>query len=468
MQRTPANSFARLDEARIVTTPRSVMACELEGILPESLLSTSPRRAHAVPGSIDDIKRKLEYEANERERRKLIEIAKARWQAVCANRMGSAGRTKARPPEKPKPSHSARHTNRDAKAPAEDVDSSEKNKKSGQPHLFALEKTIMADVVSAVEADVTVAQHFVRLKGAVESAAEARARLEEKEALAKARYDAVMESRQQAAELRSEQFSKQLAKVTKSKKSQLEMWKSRHEQRLEQLQTRLEAADKIVEKHRLEKSSKAAAKGGEDERLAAEQAKRERLEALEAKLESANAAAQQRKQLRLQEEQINQFKLELKHKAMEAARERAARAKAAVQRQIREQETEEYLAEQELAAQRQTDAKARQAAREIIAKQREDVTRYIEECKANPVAQVPPPPWLAPRLALLDSAKHISSQRSASSLKLPSAAPSSPRAPGAASTPRRSQKIQNFAKENFTVASPRISEHQQFSKWMYD
>lgn len=449
------NSFSRLDETRVVTTPRSLIACELEGVDPEELLHTSgsPTRRKFPPGSIEHQKSKFEEEFQERERRKLVELVKNRWTMLShpSSRVGSA---KAHPP--PSKNHSPRKPG--TNSTADGISSSTRKWVAG------LEKDIAAEAAQAIDADITVAKQFLRLKASIEAATSARATLEEREAAARSRYDALMNSRKEQAEEQARKFEARHLRVLSSRQEQLEEKKGRHEERLDQLQQRLEAADRQVAELKLTKSSKASTRSGEEERLAVEKAKREKTEALESKLEAANQAAVERRRMRELSDEMKQFHMSLKRKAMDRTQERAKKVQAYRQQQIRERENEDLAQDAERTKERVQESKARHAAREIIAHQRDAVRSYIEACAVDGADEVRVPDWLAPRVDLFE--------RQTKGRKA-----HTPRPPQDPSSTHRTKKQRSHSsqreavsppREKFSVQSPRISERQVFSKWMYE
>ncbi|CUG86384.1 Hypothetical protein, putative [Bodo saltans] len=442
----PPNSFARLDESRAVTTPRSLIACELEGVLPDELVfgsSNSPRRRFP-PGSVELQKFNIEEEFHERERRKLVDLVKKRWTLLShpSSRMGSA---KAHPPSKKK-SSSPRLSQDGVISP------------STRKWVSGLEKEIASDAAQAIESDLTVAKQFLRLKNNVEEANSARAALEERENAAKQRYDTLMFSRRVQAEDQARKFEARQAKVLSSRSEQQEERRERHEQTYEKLQQRLEAADKLASEYKLTKSSKAANRGGEDERLAAEKAKREKIEALEIKLESAAQAAQERRRVKELSDDIKQFQMNLKRQAMDKAQERVRRVQAYRQQLIRERELEDIAQEEERAQERIQEAKARHAAREIIGHQREAVRSYIEAKDA--ADEIPVPEWLSPRVKLVEQQQKAATT---SSLRTPR-----PPQMNNSSSLKKERELISPPRDKFTGQSPRISKQQVFGKWMFE
>jgi hypothetical protein len=448
------NSFSRFDESRVVTTPRSIIACDLEGVSPDELIPrgvTSPNRKRFAAGTIDFQKQKFEEEFEERERRKLVDVVKKRWSMLShpSSRMGSA---KAHPPPK-KNNPSPRQNGGEGGISV-----------SSKKWVAGLEKSIAMDAACVIDEDVTVAQQFLRLKTSVEASRQAKAALEEKELAARERYESLMSSRRQQAEEQARKFETRHVKVLTLRQEHLEERREKHERRLEALQQRLDTADKLVAEIKLTKSSKAATRDGEEERLAAERAKREKTEALELKLEAANHAAQERRHVKELSDEMKQFHMNLKRQAMERAQDRAKKVQAYRQQQIREREDEDAAFDSEKAAQRTQEDKARHAAREILAHQREALRSYVEACVAEGIEEVRPPDWLASRVQLLERQSN-------------GKAPQVPQRPqqNQQQSALRSKRFTSSQREvispqrgKFSVQSPRISERQSFGKWMFE
>lgn len=462
LKNSAANSFANFDETRPVTTPRSLLACELEGILPESLVfhGQSPLRK-AADGTIEAKKKAIADEYKERERKKLIAIARQRWRNIDSSaRIGSATRT-------PKPPQSS-------KIPAASnsvLDSSRKKFVAGMDRVTA------EHAIAAVENDDTVAQYFLQLRANIEAGAESKIRMHERETLVQERYDKLMARRKETAEEKAKLFEDHLGRVMQSRQQQLETFKSRHEQRIEQLQQKQEMASKLAVEHKQARSNKASTKTGTDEREAAESAKREKLALLESKLEAANQAAAERKAKKMIDESLSRFESELKQKSLEAAQARALRAQQAMQRLLREREAENFAAEKDEAQRRDAEQKARFASREIIAKQRQEVANYIADivetlADANGAVTgtIEPPVWLADRVKRLEARKRQSPPRS--SPRRTSASnrqqSQSPRSRNLSNSSSVEAIPRSMMKENFTIASPRLSDRQVFSKWMFE
>ena len=455
-----ANSLRHFDDRRPPGTPVSLMACAMEGVLPDSLVrSKSPdesvrAKLKALP-LLEQQKHRLVEEHREQERLKSVALVKKRHsellkedtkQSVHAHQADEAG-------------HSSRRR-------TEIVPGAVFHK----------------EINDAVAADTTVAEYFYRQAKLVEAQAAARLQLEEKTASAEARLVSFSSSRENKLQEKARKNEEHLQQVLQKQQHYNEEMALHKAERVERLAQKFEKVTHNAEKNKQERTKQRKPKVDPAE---VENIRRKKLEELEAKLERHAELARERLEHSSKEKEVYDLKVNLKRQVFVEQKERTVRARECNKEHIRQQLDQEKEAEAEARYAAELAAKQRSIIRDTLHHQREEVDRYLQQHHGE--LELAPPDWLTQRASkyLRDREKEISNRKPSVSAKEPSGAqdkdalsprrPSTDRRPkhnGAAAADDKSDEgtsnVPRPPKDAFSISSPRISDRQSFPRWMFE
>jgi DNA repair exonuclease SbcCD ATPase subunit len=474
-------SIVNYDGRRIVSSPTSLEACRIEGVLPESLLLRDLQRgevdashdpyASCTCATTEQLQIKRDF--IERKRKALVALVHATREKLVSTRKGDtlrlphlspmspdgkAGSAVPTPPHSPgmsprgaspRASPRAVATPRSQVSPRNTTTGSSSPKAPGSFHNVTLPAT-----------NVEVAQYYDQLKNQADAEARKQAKWDEKMARVAERAKAAAEQRAQRAAASGEAHDAKLSTVlqraqaldSERNKKFEETWRKEEEK----LQT-------IAEERTLRQSQRPKPNRGVKERAAAEKQEVQRLDALREKLAKANEASQELQEKSAKERERRAFLSELQNAAYREQNLRAQRAKGHRMEQLEQRIQEAGWKRVEAEADRDAMLFEKTLQREVVSRQKQEVAEFVRtHGRTSPT--LPPPAWLEPQLRALREKQKGSSGRGPHP-------PSSPRSELSPRSTLRSSETSPRAfkvREKFTIGdSSEPSVKQAFPAWMF-
>jgi hypothetical protein len=459
------SSLRHFDDRRVLNTPLSLLACSMEGVIPESLVrSVSPAEAQQnsarVLPPLELQKQQLVQQHKEQERLKSLALVKKAYAELLKEEIKQT-------------------------AGANSKDKASGNSPSRRGLELVPGAAFHKEIDDAIAADLSVAAYFFRQSKALEARAAAKKTLEENAAAHEARMASFAAAQQKELQLkvkRNEEHHQQVLQKQIQHSEELAAHKAERIQRLEQkIATVATNAEKITR----EKSTKRRQSKVDTAEI--ESIRQKKLDELEAKLLRHQELAKERLDRTAKEQELHDLKVSLKRQGFIEQKERVIRARECHKEHLQQQMDRERDAEEEERYELDLAAKKRAIIRQTLAHQRAEVDRYLSSHVGD--VELAPPSWLEQRHAVYVREKEKSMSARKSSIRAKEIAPPAPAEKHHAFTPRRpsvdggAQRPKGSAgersddsgakaprppKDAFSISSPRISERQIFSRWMFE
>lgn len=467
-------SLKNYDGRRVLTSPLSLRACDLECVQPEQLVmrakqSKAERRGSGAYGTqLPDIatgkstpsvgsvcgdgetssrrkhpcdlerrlvvdKARIREEFLERERLHLLSVVKATYDKL----RNSA------PAVPPLDLHAAKHKSEAASS------TNSRAASARSPH------SDMARPKSSREDNEELVRYFEILRVAAEKQAVAAEKWNRKEQKIRALHETLTRVRKEKLDASTKKFQERLEHVKEVHDQQEAELK---EKSVKKISDKLQKIEKALKQKEKEHHVSSDPNHGAKEKEAAEREATKRREATERKIASAAEAAQSIKKRADVQRALRDYAAELQDEARLRNAERHEK-KVAMERQRMEESVERKRQEQRAAEEALAEARRQEALqREGVARQKELVSQYVAAQSGS--ATVEPPKWLEAQVL---ASRRLRTNNGALSARADAAGPS-PRSDHAAThTPRPPA-----AREKFTVFyTSEPSPRQAFSKWMF-
>jgi hypothetical protein len=479
------------DGRRLVSSPTSLEACRIEGVLPELLLLRDLQRGKLDPAddpyascacaNAEQLQMKNDF--IERKRRALVSnVCQARERLLLAGKkqppppaarlpnIGGAPGTATGTRQGRQASPGGRSAASSPRATAGDGREGDGNASASRradrvgtaKSASSSSATALGGTVHSVPLppDLTdAAQLFETLRSQAAQNAAREARWQEK-------MDKIEEKVRTASVRRAEKAATRAAThdkraVTAQRRAQ-ELDQERQRKALELVEREDEKLRTISAQRtqRHQEMRTAHPDRGQKEREEMERREEQRVEALREKLDKAQAASSEAQERQARDRERRAFLSDLQGAAYREQTARTSRAKEHRSLELEQRLLEAQARRDEQQQERDQHQFQKSLLREVVARQKQEVVAFMQSTGGRVSPSAPPPQWLEPQLQTLKEKQKASTARGPRP-------PSSPRSDANGRTPRAPASRTTKVREPFTIHSAATPRKQAFAPWMY-